>query len=82
VKVLSQLALRKLRLPAMSKGQAIIARAQLASGDLETPAEDVMERLNRHERRVVQSEAKQHRRELEKRAARKKMRAERKRVEL
>lgn len=68
---------RKLRLPTMTKGQAIIARAQLAEG-IDAPVEDIMERLNRAERRVIASEARAHKKALARRDARKKQRADRK----
>jgi hypothetical protein len=72
---------RKLRLPTLSKGQAIIARhqlAELANGNTEPSLEDVHNRLNRHERRVVASEAREHRKQLAKRDARRALRAEKK----
>lgn len=77
---------RKLRLPTVSKGQAIIARHQLAEmreGNEDPQLEDVHNRLNRHERRVIDSEARAHRKALAKRDARRKLRADkRKLVEL
>lgn len=70
---------RKLNLPTISKGQAIIARAQIAEmqdGNADPQIEDVHNRLNRHERRVVESEARSHRKLLDRRDARKKIRAD------
>ena len=72
---MNELTLRKLRLPTMSKGQKYVTRAQLATGDVNASAEDVMDRLNRHERRTVQAEARQYKREQVKREARKNKRA-------
>ena len=69
---------RKLRLPAISKGQAIIARAQIAEGDVAAPFEDVYERLNRAERRVIASEARAHKKALARRDAVRKQRADKK----
>ena len=63
----------------MSKGQAAIVRAQLCEmndGNKEPQWEDIQERLNRNERRTVESEARAHRKELARRDARRKIRAD------
>lgn len=63
----------------MSKGQALVARAQLCEmqdGNKDPQWSDIEQRLNRHERRVVASEAREHKRQLARRDARKKQRAD------
>ena len=65
----------------LSKGQAIMTRARLAEmadGNAEPSWEDISERLNRKERRILTSEAKEHRRALARRDALRKQRADKK----
>jgi hypothetical protein len=65
----------------LSPGQAIMTRARLAEmaeGNAEPSWEDISERLNRKERRTLASEAKEHRRALARRDARKQQRADQK----
>jgi hypothetical protein len=61
------------------RGQAAIVRGQLLEmkdGNTEPQLEDVLERLNRHERRTVASESRAHKKALAKRDARRKARAD------
>ena len=63
----------------MSPGQAAITRAQLVEmndGNAEPQWEDVEQRLNRRERRVVEGEARAHKKALARKAALKKQRAD------
>ena len=62
--------------PEPTKGQAIIARAQLA--DPTAQFEDLYENLNRSERRVLASEARAHKKALARRDAVRKQRADKK----
>lgn len=64
--------------PRPSRGALAILRAtqaELAEGNEAPQLEDVHNRLNRHERRVVASEARAHKKQLAKRAALKAKRA-------
>lgn len=65
----------------LSKGQALISRHMEYLGK-DASAEDLHESMNRHERRVIASEARQYARAKAKRDALKKKRAARKLVEL
>lgn len=63
----------------MSKGQAAVVRAQLCemnNGNKEPEWEDIRERLNRNERRTVDAESRAHKKELDRRDARRKIRAD------
>ena len=62
--------------PEPTKGQAIIAKAQLA--DTTASFEDVYESLNRSERRVLASEARAHKKAMARRDAVRKKRADKK----
>jgi hypothetical protein len=67
--------------PKLTTGHAAMVRAQLAEmaeGNENPTWEDVSERLNRKERRAVAAEAKEHKRALERRDARRKVRADKK----
>jgi hypothetical protein len=67
--------------PKLTTGHAAMVRAQLtemAEGNKEPTWEDVEARLNRKERRAVAAEAKEHRRALARRDARRKQRADKK----
>lgn len=71
--------------PHPTRGQLALLRAEqaeLSDGNEEPQYEDIHNRLNRHERRVVASEARAHKRKLVKKAALKLKRSRRALVEL